>query len=254
MATRKQTRFCGAKARAVWLAAIGSVALMAGMAGAATPAGSSPPAASAARQEVSFAAEDGWMIHADAYGGGSRGVVLVHGGRFTKESWEKQAKELTKAGYRVLAIDMRGYGTSKEGPAAQNPGYGSPLDVLAAVRYLHGTGVKTVSVIGGSMGANAAAGASIESEKGEIDALILLAGGGGGPAEQFKGRKLFVVTRDDASGAGPRLPKIREQYALAAKPKQLLVLEGSAHAQFIFDSDQGERLMQEILRFLSNKK
>jgi hypothetical protein len=31
----------------------------------------------------------------------------------------------------------------------------------------------------------------------------------------------------------------------------LLVLEGSAHAQFIFATDQGERLMAEILRFLS---
>jgi hypothetical protein len=28
------------------------------------------------------------------------------------------------------------------------------------------------------------------------------------------------------------------------------VLEGSAHAQFLFDTDQGERVMREILRFL----
>jgi len=34
-------------------------------------------------------------------------------------------------------------------------------------------------------------------------------------------------------------------------PKELNVLEGSAHAQFIFATDQGERLMREILRFLS---
>ena len=214
------------------------------------------PSATAAptKQEVSFPAEDGWIVHADSYGTGSKGVVLVHGGRFTKESWEKQAQELTKAGYRVLAIDMRGYGMSKDGPAGLNPGYGSPLDVLAAVRYLHEAGAKSVSIIGGSMGANAAAGASIESKKGEIDALILLAGGGGGPAEELKGRKLFVVTRDDASASGPRLPKIREQYARAPKPKQLMVLEGSAHAQVIFESDQGDRLMKEILRFLANKK
>ena len=35
------------------------------------------------------------------------------------------------------------------------------------------------------------------------------------------------------------------------EPKKLLVLEGSAHAQFIFSTDQGARLMQEMLRFLS---
>ncbi len=211
-------------------------------------------AATPAKQEVSFPAQDGWIIHADSYGAGSKGVVLVHGGRFTKESWEKQAQELTKSGYHVLAIDMRGFGTSKEGPAALNPGYGSPLDVLAAVRYLREAGAKSVSIIGGSMGANAAAGASIESQKGEIDALILLAGGGGGPAEEMKGRKLFVVSRDDAGPTGPRLKKVREQFGKAAKPKQLLVLEGSAHAQSIFQTDQGDKLMKEILRFLANKK
>jgi hypothetical protein len=31
----------------------------------------------------------------------------------------------------------------------------------------------------------------------------------------------------------------------------LVILDGSAHAQFIFATDQGERLMREILRFLS---
>jgi hypothetical protein len=30
-----------------------------------------------------------------------------------------------------------------------------------------------------------------------------------------------------------------------------VILEGSAHAQFLFQTDQGERLVREILRFLS---
>jgi hypothetical protein len=49
----------------------------------------------------------------------------------------------------------------------------------------------------------------------------------------------------------PRLPQIREQYEKASGPKELVLLDGSAHAQFIFQTDQGERLMHEILRFLS---
>jgi hypothetical protein len=68
----------------------------------------------------------------------------------------------------------------------------------------------------------------------------------------MKGRKLFVMSRDDAIGDNkPRLPRIREQYERAADPKELVFLEGSAHAQFIFTTDQGERLMREILRFIS---
>ena len=68
----------------------------------------------------------------------------------------------------------------------------------------------------------------------------------------MKGRKLFILTREDFSGGGVlRLPSIRKQYQRAPEPKELLILEGSAHAQHIFGTDQAERLMDEILRFLS---
>jgi pimeloyl-ACP methyl ester carboxylesterase len=62
---------------------------------------------------------------------------------------------------------------------------------------------------------------------------------------------LFIVARDDRSGSGPRLPDIQAQYEKAPQPKQLILLEGSAHAQFLFQTDQNARVMQEILRFLS---
>ncbi len=206
----------------------------------------------AAQERVSFPTQDGGLVYADLYGRGDRGVVLAHGGRFNKESWEKQARELAKAGFRVLAIDFRGYGQS-QGPGQADP-LGAPLhfDVLAAVRYLRKTGAKTVSVVGGSMGGGAAADASIEAEPGEIDRLVLLAALAGGPPEKLKGRKLFIVSRDDTRGDGVvRLVKIREQYEKAPGPKELVILDGSAHAQFIFETPQGERLMREILRFLS---
>ena len=205
----------------------------------------------AAQEQISFPAQDGWIIYADLYGTGDRGVVLAHGGRFTKGSWEKQSRVLVNAGFRVLAIDLRGYGLSKNGPASLNPGFGSPLDVLAAVRYLRNKGCKTVSVVGGSMGGSAAGDAAIEAEPDEIDRIVLLAASVDGPPEKLKGRKLFIVARDDANADGPRLPKIREQYDKAPDPKKLVILDGSAHAQFIFATDQGERAMREILRFLS---
>ena len=65
-----------------------------------------------------------------------------------------------------------------------------------------------------------------------------------------QGRKLYVVATDDANDVGPRLPRIQKQYDAVSGPKRLLILEGSAHAQFIFETAQGQRLMQEILRFL----
>jgi hypothetical protein len=62
---------------------------------------------------------------------------------------------------------------------------------------------------------------------------------------------LFIVARDDANDDGPRLPGIRAQYDKAPQPKELIVLEGTAHAQFLFGTDQSARVMREIVRFLT---
>jgi pimeloyl-ACP methyl ester carboxylesterase len=192
-------------------------------------------------------------VYADVYGEGDRGIVLAHGGRFHKESWEKQARTLAAAGFRVLALDFRGYGKSR-GPGDSDP-MSAPLhlDVLAAVRYLHKAGAKSVSVVGGSMGGGAAGDASIASRPGEIDRLVLLGAAPNDPADKLKSSTLFIVARDDASGDGPRLPRVREQYEKAPEPKKLIIVNGSAHAQSLFETDQGERVMREILRFLSAK-
>jgi pimeloyl-ACP methyl ester carboxylesterase len=207
--------------------------------------------AAAAQKTVSFPTEDGGRVYADVYGEGVRGVVLAHGGRFNKESWEQQARTLASAGFQVLAIDFRGYGKSK-GPGDAHP-MDAPLhlDVLAAVRYLRETGAKSVSIVGGSMGAGAAGDASIASRPGQIDRLVFLGGSPNGPAEKLKSASLFIVARDDSNDDGPRLPRIQEQYRKAPEPKALIILEGSAHAQYLFQTDQAERVMREILKFLS---
>jgi pimeloyl-ACP methyl ester carboxylesterase len=209
--------------------------------------------AAAAQKTVSFPTEDGGEVYADVYGGGDKGIVLAHGGPFNKESWEKQARTLAAGGFRVLALDFRGYGKSR-GPGQSDP-MSAPLhlDVLAAVRYLRKTGAKSVSVVGGSMGGGAAGDASIASRPGEIDRVVLLGSAPNGPADQLKSSTLFIVARDDANSDGPRLPGIRAQYEKAPEPKELIILDGSAHAQFLFQTDQGDRVMREIVRFLSAK-
>jgi alpha-beta hydrolase superfamily lysophospholipase len=200
----------------------------------------------AAQKHVSFPTPDGGLIYADLYGDGGRGVVLAHGAQFDKSSWEKQARVLEKAGFRVLAIDFRGYGQSRGGAPSQSRYAELYIDVLAAVRYLHENGAKTVSVIGGSMGGGAAGAAAVASKPGEIDRLVLLAPAPIDEPQKLKGRKLFLTSRGD-----PRADKIREEYEKAPEPKELYILDGSAHAQHIFATEQGERLMREILRFLN---
>jgi len=208
-------------------------------------------AAASAQTAVFFPTADGGLVYADVYGEGSRAVVLAHGGQFNKESWKKQAEILVAAKFRVLALDFRGYGKSR-GPGDSDP-EDAPLyqDVLAAVRYLRKHGAKSVSIVGASMGGWAAGDASIASQPGEIDRLVFLGSAPGGPADKLKSPSLFIVARDDASEDGPRLPGIRAQSEKAPQPKKLIILEGSAHAQFLFQTDQADRVMREILRFLS---
>ena len=209
--------------------------------------------AASAQTTVSFPTEDGGVIYGNLYGKGDRGVVLAHGGKFNKESWSKQAQILESHGFRVLALDFRGYGKSRGPGDSDSLSAPLELDVLAAVRYLHEKGAKSVSVVGGSMGASAAGDASIASRPGEIDRLVLLGGAPDGSAEKLKSPTLFIVARDDASGDGPRLPRIQEQFSRAPEPKELIILDGSAHAQYLFETDQAERVMNEILRFLSER-
>ena len=206
------------------------------------------------QQRVSFPTQDGGIVYADVYGEGERGVVLAHGGRFTKESWGAQAPAFATAGFRVVAIDFRGRGQSRGGPQPDSGDDGVHFDVLAAVRYLRDTGATTVSVIGASFGGGAAAKAAVETQPGEIDRIVLLAHSAIDEPERMRGRKLFITSRGDTTGSGAlRLPAIRDQYERSPGPKELVILDGAAHAQFIFQTDQGARLMREILKFLSER-
>jgi pimeloyl-ACP methyl ester carboxylesterase len=202
-------------------------------------------------QTISFPTEDSGRVCADLYGQGTHAVVLAHGGRFNKESWREQAQALATQGFRILAIDFRGFGCST-GPH-QEDFDNAPFenDVIAAVGYLKGHGAKSVSVVGGSFGGAAAGDASIKSSPGEIDRIVFLGAAPNLPADKLKSRSLFIVAREDRSASGARLPRILAQYEMAPQPKELIVLDGSAHAQFLFQTDQNTRVMHEIVRFLS---
>ncbi len=201
-------------------------------------------------ERVRLTTRDGGVIQGHLYGKGDRGVVLAHGGRFTKESWAKQAQQLAAAGFQVLAIDFRGYGEST-GPG-QADMYTAPvhLDVLAAVQFLRARGATTVSALGGSFGGGAVASAVI-AEPGQIDRIVLIGATPDGPAGELRIPKLYIMTRNDANAAGPRLPGLQAHFDSAPPPKELILYDGSAHAQFLFETEYAEDVMRQVIRFLS---
>jgi len=192
-------------------------------------------------------------ITADVYGSGDQAVVLAHGGRFDKSSWREQATALANAGYMAVAIQFRGDHPNPDGtPGSFGAAEDNAMDVLAAFRYCHHRGAKTVSAIGGSFGGDAVADADVLSKPGEVERIVLLGSSGGDHPELLTGRKLFLVARGDTSGSsGPRLPAISAAYARTPQPKRLVVVEGAAHAQFLFANSQGPSVFKQILQFLS---
>ena len=95
----------------------------------------------------------GLKIHyIEANPAGAPAVVLLHGLGATVESWQLQIPALTGAGYRVVALDQRGFGQSTY------PGGGMTIadmagDVAALLRHLN---IPAADMVGISMGGTVA--------------------------------------------------------------------------------------------------
>jgi dienelactone hydrolase len=179
--------------------------------------------------------------------------VLAHGGRFDEKSWKPQAEIFAASGYVVLAVRFPGDTVNADGsPSAEGSDAENAADVLAAVAYLHGMGMKKVYAVGGSLGGTAVGDADAMSAAGNIERMVFLGSEGGDSPEKLSGRKLFIVARDDRSDDGLRLPGIEANYKRTPEPRKLVVVEGSAHAQYLFDTEEGPRVMREILGFFAD--
>ena len=85
--------------------------------------------------------------------------------------------------------------------------------------------------------------------RGEIDKLILLSPMPIEHPEQLKaGSILYIASRDESLAT-----TVRQQFALAPQPKQLVLLDGSAHAQNIFATTQAQHLGDVIVQFITGK-
>ncbi|MFI9411392.1 alpha/beta fold hydrolase [Nocardia gamkensis] len=90
---------------------------------------------------------DGVRINVRELGAG-RPVLLIHGWSLSNAAWDRQIRVLAEAGYRVLAMDLRGHGGSDA------PMEGYEIDSLAAdaAGVLVASGVTAAAVVGWSLG------------------------------------------------------------------------------------------------------
>jgi dienelactone hydrolase len=111
---------------------------------------------------------DGVSIATYAQGQGSTAIVLVHQVNQDHCGWSSEAKALAKK-YRVMSIDLRGYGTSQRAKGTTAFAYRN--DIAAAVGELRAKGAKKVVLVGASMGGSAVvvAGAFVNPP---VDAIV----------------------------------------------------------------------------------
>ena len=104
-------------------------------------------------RSVEFRGHDGIRLAADEWGAADAApVVLLHGGGQTRHAWRNTSQAVAAAGWRVLAIDLRGHGDS-DWP--EIPAYGLDHfadDVLAVLAQIHARPVLVGASLGGTMG------------------------------------------------------------------------------------------------------
>jgi dienelactone hydrolase len=199
--------------------------------------------AAQAPETVTLTAADGGRVTADLYDGGGDGVVLIHGAAFDRTSWATLAGTLRTRGLRVLAIDLRGHGTSTPGSRGDA---GRSEDVLAAVRELRRRGSWRVSLVGASMGGAVAAAAVVAARPGEVSRVVLLS-----PASLAEPARLGVPSVFVVSEGEPMAERIRGDFRRAPEPKRLIALPGAAHAQHVFATEEGGHLTQVLVDALA---
>lgn len=159
------------------------------------------------------------------WGNGERGVVLSHGAAYDAASWTPQAQQIAKNDAAVLAVEE----TSKE-------------SIEAAANYLkEERGAKSITLVGASAG-----GAPVLEVAGDSDLAdgVILLSSTGDVSNLGDYPKLFVASEGESMSSQVR------QMAKDAPGgnNEALILSGDAHAQAIFDGDQGDKLLQAIIK------
>lgn len=121
-------------------------------------------------------------VYAPAMGTGSSideraWITLIHGGLVASPSWERQVKDLSPNlvdAYRVLTLDLRGYGRSPEAP--EDGRYDVESFAADIHRLWQRLGIERSAVIGFSMGGFVAQELALEHPE-MVSALVLVSTG-----------------------------------------------------------------------------
>jgi pimeloyl-ACP methyl ester carboxylesterase len=193
-------------------------------------------------RQVSFAAADGAPLRGITTGKGTLGLVLGHQLGSDACEWYDMAKRFAARGYRVLAIDFRGFGQSPAPKRQSTTAF--PADIGGAATELRRLGASRVVAIGSSMGGTAVviAGATRAYHLAGIVSISGAATFSGNDALAAAGHlkipARYMAAQNDATFPADARAMARRT---PAKNKALLILGGWSHGTALFVDPQTEQ-------------
>ncbi len=184
-------------------------------------------------EEIKIALVETAETKADYFAGKApRAVIFAPGAMFSKESWHFLAARFQELDISSVSLNS-----------------GSTPDLLNAIAFLKTKGVQKIAVVGASAGGAGVLYTLRDNPDPLVDTVVLLAPAGGPPLQNDRVRKLFIVAEDDMISSSAEVYKIFKD---SSDPKLYEELEGSDHAQRLFNSKQKEIVTQLIIRFITN--
>jgi alpha-beta hydrolase superfamily lysophospholipase len=188
------------------------------------------------------------LVEVEAVDGDQPAVLLLHQLYTTRASWNPVINSLLESGYKVLAVDLRGYGQTRGSInwiKAQD-------DVIRWVEWLNDqAGVTSVSIIGSSMGSSLALTGCASSE---CAGVIAVSPG----LNYFKvstndaiqaGFPVFIVYADHDTYPARDVPAMTE---LAGENVTLQTYAGRTHGVALFK--EHEDLLPLVIDWLNNHR
>ena len=144
------------------------------------------------------------MILAYDDNGSGQPLLLIHGFPLNRTMWRPQIEALTRAGYRVITPDLRGFGESRMTSAVVNMSSYAD-DIVALMDHLH----LPQAVIGGmSMGGYVLLNL-LERYPERVAAAIFIVTRAGADDEAGKGKRTALAAATAAEGMNPVLEVFR---------------------------------------------
>jgi len=194
-------------------------------------------ASSALPAAVLMKTPDGTAISAERYGQGERGVILIHGQGRDRTDWAPFATELSGMDFQVVAVDLRGHGSSSGPDTLDESDYGAMVqEVAAAAVWLRSHGATSVTVIGARLGASLALHAGAADP--EIANIVLLS-----PGLNIHGFKVSAALA--SYGARPMLLVASSTDTSGARAAEAISknAQGDADFELLDDAGVGVRML-----------